>query len=405
MTSYITKRTPVIHLLTTTPAEQAEFWATIAHEVRMIGLSTLDFSRHNFAGRCDPCTGELLMVLPLSVTEDILHDAIPPVVDAWLPQWMNHIDLVCEMAVAMAKHRDEQDGVFQAFIQALKALPDMPPFQEEAAMQAASARADELLAWKNSKRWGLCNAPRRKLPWILADACWEKQLDDAFTLLHIWRQTHFIGIEFMTEGFSKPPAITCMPFPVGVLGLGLELETNLSFIERYRLNRKKNLEQNLLLMTDLLRGLRSGWSPYQLMLWASAEMSKPLDTDAVRRRINKRREKRILPANETSANAVANFLTPEEVASLSSSSVPAGTDRDINSYTQEEVDAMVADIPTEAIRELIEIVGAAFDKDSGEAANEEEFPHSDFLTPQEVVDLLAPVSEPKRKATKRKREP
>lgn len=207
----------------------------------------------------------------------------------------------------MAKHREEQEGVFQTFIQALKVLPDLPSFDEEDVMQKASERARSLLEereweWEHGKLWDVRKVPSRKLPWILAENPWEAQLHDAMTFLHIWRKTHFIGIEFMADGWIKPHDITCMPFPVSVLGVGFKLEANLEIIERYRVSSKKNLEQNMLLLADMLRGLRFGMSPYEMMMWVSAAMPKPLDMDAVMRRIYKRRDKRKLPASETPAS-------------------------------------------------------------------------------------------------------
>jgi len=295
-------RTPRFHLLTTSPAELAEFWATQAHELRMVGLKALNLPQ--LARRCDPLTGELLMalelltLLPVTQGETVLNDAIAAASAEWLPHWVRHIDMVTEMAIAMAKHREEQEGVFQEFFQALKALPNVPPFQEEAVMQAASERARILLV-------ELCKVPSRKLPWILADAAWEKQLDDAMTFLHIWRVTHFIGIESMAVGWVKPPATTLMPFPVSVLGVGFKLEINLEIIERFRVSQKKNLEQNFLLLADMLRGLRFDTSPYTLMMRISAVMPKPLDMHAVMRRIRKRRDKRVVPVSEAPATTSA----------------------------------------------------------------------------------------------------
>lgn len=315
-----------------------------------------------------------------------MNDAIAAASAEWIPHWTRHIDLVSEMAISMAKHREEQEGVFQTFIQALKVLPDLPSFDEEDVMQKASERARSLLEereweWEHGKLWDVRKVPSRKLPWILAENPWEAQLHDAMTFLHIWRKTHFIGIEFMADGWIKPHDITCMPFPVSVLGVGFKLEANLEIIERYRVSSKKNLEQNMLLLADMLRELRFGMSPYEMMMRVSAAMPKPLDMDAVMRRIYKRRDKRKLPASETPA-----------------STETTGVDRDVTSYTQEEVDAMIADIPTETIKELIEIMKDLpllyEDKIADEA-----LPKSDFLTHEEVAALLAPVK-PKRKAAK-----
>lgn len=385
-------RIPRYHLLNATPAELAEFWVTLAHELRMVGLEALNLSQ--FATRCDTCSGELLMVLPITQDEAELNAAIAAASGEWMPHWMRHIDLVSEMAIAMAKHREEQEGVLQTFVQALKALPNMPPFAEETVMQAASERARSLLEekdWEFCKLWDVRKVPSRKLPWVLAEASWEKQLDDALTLLHIWRATHFIGIEFMVDGWVKPPDITCMPFPVSVTGVGFALEANLEILERFRVSQKKNLEQNMLLLTDMLRGLRFGMSPYELMMRVSAVMPKPQDMDAVMGRIRKRRNKRQLLASETLANAEANAT--ETVA-----------DRDATSYTQKEVDAMVADIPDELIKELTDLV-KDFPWVHGEKViTDEALPHSDFLTPEEVASLLWNPDKPRRKSAKRKPE-
>lgn len=374
-------RAPRFHLLTASPAELAEFWVAQAHELRMAGMEALGLPQ--LARRCDTCTGELLMVLellkllPVTPDETVLDDAIAAACDAWRPHWSHHIDLVSEMAIAMAKHSEEREGVFQTFVHALKALPDLPYFDEQDVMQKASERADSLLEekdWEHGKLWDVRKVPCRKLPWVLADEPWEAQLHDAMTFLHIWRKTHFIGIEFMADGWIKPPDITCMPFPVSVLGVGFKLEANLAIIERYRESQKKNLEQNMLLLADMLRGLRFGMSPYEMMMRVSAAMPKPLDMDAVMRRIYKRRNRRKPPGSEPPANT--------EVT---------GADRDVASYTQEEVDAMVASIPTETMRELVDAMKdwpwVYEDKLNGD----DELPKSDFLTPEEVASLMAPV--------------
>lgn len=382
-------RIPRYHLLNATPAELAEFWVTLAHELRMVGLEALNLPQ--FATRCDTCSGELLMVLPLTQDEAVLNDAIAAASAEWIPHWMRHIDLVSEMAIAMAKHRDEQEGVFQTFVQALKALPGMPLFEEEAVIQAASERAHSLLEereWEwgreNGKLWVLREVPSRELPWILAEMVWETQLDDALTFMHIWRATHYIGIEGMANGYKKPPAITLMPFPVSVTGVGFELEANLEILERFRVSQKKNLEQNMLLLTDMLRGLRFGMSPYELMMRVSAVMPKPQDMDAVMDRVRKRRNKQKLSVSEM----------PEITLFAETEASP-----ETEFLSKDDADALLKGVSTGDIDKMAKAVA----NNCEEAVTEVALPHSDFLTPEEVASLLAPVSKQKRKAAKRSR--
>lgn len=377
------------YLLTANAESLAEFWTTWIHELRVVGLDALNLPR--LAKRCDPCTGELLMILDivsLAPDETVFNDAIAAVSEEWLPHWKRHIDLVTEMAIAMAKHYDEQEGVFQEFFQALKALPNMPSFDEDAVMQAAAERAQSLLKeeeLEHGKYWFMRKVPSRQLPWILADAAWEKQLFDAITFLHVWRKTHFIGIEHMAERWAKPPNITCMPFPVSVLGIGFELETNLQILERFRVSQKQNLEDNLVLMADGLRALLLGWSPYEFMTRISATMPKPLDMSAVMHRIYKRREKRAKRAGETPATPAETKETSEQ-----------------ESLTQEEVNDLLKGVTQEDVQGMIKMVEDFVEEYSGKDMTEEKIPASDFLTPEEVAALLEAPSKPRRKMPKRK---
>lgn len=93
-------------------------------------------------------------------------------------------------------------------------------------------------------------------------------------------------------------------------------------------------------------------------------------------RVDKHSETPDVPSEEPPANPEGNFLTPEEVFSLMYSTPPGEMDRDVNSYTQEEVDAMVADLTDAEIQELAELVVAA-----REAYEVEANPASDRLTP------------------------
>jgi hypothetical protein len=343
------------HLLTATPESIARFWVEWIHEVRVVGHKGIDLLK--LAKQCDTFTGEILMVLPLTQDEAGLQEAIAAVRAEWEPLWLRHINLVSEVAIAMAKHRDEQEGVFQTFIQALQALPDTPAFDAEAVMQQASVRAHGLLEereWEYGKLWDIREVPSRELPWILAEAVWDTQLDDALTLLHIWRVTHYIGLEGMADGYRKPPAVTLMPFPVSVTGVGFSLEATLEMIERFRLYQKKNLELNFLLMIDVLMSLRFIGNPYELMMRISAVMPKPLDIDAEMKLVRKRRKRR------ESSKA-----------------------RD--------------DIPAELIDELTELVKDMPWVYEERAAIDETLPKSNFLTQDEVNSLLAPLSKPRRK--------
>lgn len=343
------------HLLTTTPESIARFWVEWVQEIRMVGRDALNLLE--IAKRCDSCTGELLMVLPLTQDEAGLHEAIAAARAECEPLWMRHIDLVSELAIAMAKHRDEQEGVFQTFMQALQALPDTPAFDVEIVMQRASARAHSLLEereWEHGKLWVIREVPSRVLPWILAEMEWETQLDDALTLLHIWRATHYIGLEGMADGYKKPPAVTLMPFPVSVTGVGFSLEATQEMIERFRLHQKKNLALNFMLISDVLTSLGFIGNPYELMLRISAVMPKPLDIDAEMKWVRKRRKRRVASK--------------------------AGDD-----------------IPAELMDELLDLVKDMPWVHGEKSATDETQPKTKFLTQDEVDSLLAPVSKPRRK--------
>lgn len=336
------------HLLTATPESIARFWVEWIQEIRMVGRDALNLLE--IAKRCDSCTGELLMVLPLTQDEAGLQKAIAAAREEWEPLWLRHIDLVSELAIVMAKHRDEQEGVFQTFIQALQTLPDTPAFDAEVVMQRASARAHNLLEERV-----FCEVPSRVLPWILAEMEWETQLDDALTLLHIWRTTHYIGLEGMADGYKKPPAVTLMPFPVSVTGVGFSLEATLEMIERFRLYQKRNLELNFMLMSDVLTSLGFIGNPYELMMRISAVMPKPLDTRAEMNWVRKRRKRR------ESSKA-----------------------RD--------------DIPAELMDELLDLVKDMPWVHGERPATDETQPKANFLTQDEVNSLLAPLSKPVRKS-------
>jgi len=355
------------HLLTATPESIARFWVEWIHEVRVVGQKGIDLLA--LAKQCDTFTGEILMVLPLTQDEAGLQEAIAAARKEWEPLWLCYIDLVSEVAIAMAKHRDEQEGVFQTFIQALQALPDTPAFDAETVMQRASARAHGLLEereWEHGKLWTIGEVPSRKLPWILAESVWETQLDDALTLLHIWRATHYIGIEGMADGYKKPPATTLMPFPVSVTGVGYSLEATLEMIERFRLYQKKNIELNFLLMTDVLMSLRFIGNPYELMTRISAVMPKPLDTNAEMNWVRKRRKRR----------AVSKGEAPENIGD---------------------------DIPAELMDELLDLVKDLPWVHGEKIITNEADARPPFLSQEEVDSLLAPLSKPVRKAAKKKR--
>lgn len=355
------------HLLTATPESIARYWVEWIHEVRVVGQKGIDLLK--LAKQCDTFTGEILMVLPLTQDEAGLQEAIAAARAEWEPLWMRHIDLVSEVAIAMAKHRDEQEGVFQTFMQALQALPDTPAFDAEIVMQRASVRARSLLEereWEHGKMWDIRDVPNRELPWILAEMEGEAQLDDALTLLHIWRATHYIGLEGMANGYRKPPAVTLMPFPVSVTGVGFSIEATLEMIERFRLYQKKNLELNFLLMTDVLMSLRFIGNPYELMKRISAVMPKPLDMDAEMSWVRKRRKRREAKKNPTQENAGD-------------------------------------DIPAELMGELLDLVKDLPWVHGEKIITDEADARTPFLSQEEVDSLLAPVSKPVRKAAKKKR--